>query len=165
VPFVPTEGGITVDALYLWLKFIHIAAIAIWIGGVIGLVVLNARMARAGGGPVMAALGEQSEFFGRSVLGPAMGVALLAGLGTAGVARFPFSSLWIVWGILGFVLSILIGVVAVGRAAAELGSLSASAGPGDARVASARSRLITLNVINILILFSIVWAMVFKPTL
>lgn len=153
------------DSLYLWLKFIHVAAIAIWIGGLIGLVALNARMARAGGGQAMAALGQQSEFFGRSVLGPAMGVAILAGLATAGVARIAFSSLWIIWGIAGFVLSILIGVVAVGRAAAALGQLAATAGPDDARVAAGRRRVIILNAVNIAILLSIVWAMVFKPTL
>jgi uncharacterized membrane protein len=153
------------DSLYLWLKFVHILSVAVWIGGLVALVTLNARMARSGNGAMMAVLGQQSEFFGRSVLGPAMGIALLAGLATAGVARFPFTSLWIVWGIVGFVLSILIGVVAVSRASAELGTLARSASPGDPRVEAARNRLVTLNVINMLLLASIVWAMVFKPTL
>jgi uncharacterized membrane protein len=152
------------DSLYLWLKFIHIASVAVWIGGVIALVVLNARMARAGEPMMAAALGQQSEFFGRSVLGPAMGITLLAGLGTAGVAGFPFSSAWIVWGLVGFILSIAIGVIAVGRTAAELGRLAASVGPSDPRFAATRGRLVTLNVVNVLLLASIVWAMVFKPT-
>lgn len=152
------------DSLYLWLKFIHIASVAVWIGGIIALVVLNARMARTGEPSMAASLGQQSEYFGRSVLGPAMGLTLLAGLGTAGVAGFPFSSAWIVWGIVGFILSIAIGVIAVGRTAAELGQVAASAGPSDPRFAATRGRLVTLNVVNVLLLASIVWAMVFKPT-
>ncbi len=152
------------DSLYLWLKFVHIASVAVWIGGVIALVVLNARIARAGEPMVAAALGEQSEFFGRSVLGPAMGLTLIAGLGAAGAAGFPSSSAWIVWGLVGFVLSIAIGVIAVGRTAAELGKLAASAGPADSRFAATRGRLVTLNIVNVLLLASIVWAMVFKPT-
>jgi uncharacterized membrane protein len=151
------------DTVSLLLKFVHVVSAIVWIGGLVALVTLNARMARAGNGMMMAALGQQSEFFGRSVLGPAMGLTLLAGLATAGVAGFPFTSAWIVWGIAGFVLSIAIGVVAVGRAAASLADLAREAGPGDPRVDAARRRLIALNVANILLLLSIVWAMVFKP--
>src|ERR671915_546170 len=98
------------DTLYLLLKFVHVLAVAVWIGGVVALVILNARLARVGDAAVSAALGMQSEFFGRSVLGPAMVITLLAGLGMTGVARFPFSTPWIAWGIIGLVLSIAVGV-------------------------------------------------------
>lgn len=151
------------DTFYLLLKFIHIVSVIVWIGGLVALVALNARMARSGDGMMMAALGQQSEFFGRSILGPAMGITLLAGLATAGVAGFPFTTAWVVWGIVGFALSIAIGVVAVGRAASSLAGLARQAGLDDPRVDAARRRLIALNVVNILLLLSIVWAMVFKP--
>jgi uncharacterized membrane protein len=153
------------DTLYLSLKFIHIAAVIVWVGGLVALIVLNARLAREGDPAMLAAIGRQSEYFGRTWLGPAIAITLLAGLATAGVAGFPFTSPWIVWGLIAFVLSIIIGVVAVGRAASELGTLARSAPPGDPRVASARQRVIALSVINILLLASVVWAMVFKPTL
>lgn len=151
------------DTLYLLLKFVHIVSAIVWIGGLVALVTLNARMARAGNGMMLSALGQQSEFFGRSILGPAIGLTLLAGAATAGVVGFPFTSAWIVWGIVGFVLSIAIGVVAVGRAASGLADLAQRVALGDPRVAAARRRLIALNVANILLLLSIVWAMVFKP--
>lgn len=153
------------DTAYLLLKFLHVLGAITWIGGLLGLVVLNARMAREGDGATLASLGRQSEFFGRSVLGPAMAVTLLAGFATAGVARFPFSTLWIVWGMVGFVLSIVIGVIAVQRASGNLSEIARTAGPDDPRLPSARDRLVTLNVLNLLLLVSIVWAMVFKPTL
>jgi uncharacterized membrane protein len=150
---------------YLLLKFLHVLAVSVWIGGIVALVVLNGRMAREGDTSMLAALGKQSEYFGRSVLGPAMGIALLAGFGAAGVGRFPFSTLWIAWGIIGFVLSIIIGVVAVGRASGALSEAARQGGHGNPAVAPLRQRLITLNVVNLLLLASIVWAMVFKPTL
>jgi uncharacterized membrane protein len=153
------------DTLYLLLKFVHVLAVAVWIGGVVALVILNARLARAGDAAVSAALGMQSEYFGRSVLGPAMVITLLAGLGMTGVARFPFSTPWIAWGIVGLVLSIAVGVIAVGRAAGELSTLARSAAPDDPRLDGQRRRLVTLNALNLLLLASIVWAMVFKPTL
>ena len=68
------------------------------------------------------------------------------------------------WGLAGWVLFILLGVVATGRAAGELGRLAQTA-PGDPRIAALRGRLTAINVINLLILASVVFAMVFKPTL
>jgi uncharacterized membrane protein len=153
------------DTVYLLLKYLHVLAVIAWIGGLFALVVLNARLAREGDPAMLAVVGRQSEFFGRSVLGPAMLVTLLAGLATAGVARFPFSTPWIVWGIVGFFISIAVGVVAVSRAAGELATVARTVPPGDDRLDAARRRVIALNAINLLLLASIVWAMVFKPAL
>ena len=153
------------DTTYLLLKFLHVLGVIAWVGGLLALVVLNARMAREGNGAVLATLGRQSGFFGRVVLGPAMAVTLLAGLATAGMARFPFTTLWIVWGLVGFIVSIAVGVIAVPRAAGELETVARGVAPDDPRLAGPRNRLFALNAINLLLLASIVWAMVFKPTL
>lgn len=152
------------DSLYLLLKFLHVAGVIVWLGGMTALLVLNARISRGGDMAVVAAMGRQSEAFGRTVVGPAMGLTLLAGLATAGVARFSFGLSWIVWGLIGFILSIAIGVIAVQRAAGELGELAQTAPPGDPRLGALRNRLLWLNTINLLVLASVVWAMVFKPT-
>jgi uncharacterized membrane protein len=155
----------SMDSLYLWLKFVHVAAVTVWIGGVVALMVLNARFARLGDVAAQAAMGRQSEDFGRTVIGPAMAVTLLAGLWMAGQFGIPFTSLWIVWGLVGFISFVLIGIVATGRAAGELGALASTAGPDDPRVASLRGRLQALGALNLLLLASVIWAMVFKPTL
>jgi uncharacterized membrane protein len=164
-PIPTAKRRIFVNTVYLLLKFVHVAAVIAWVGGVFALIVLNARAANSGDAAARAALGRQSESFGRTVLGPAMGITLLAGIATAGSIGYPFSALWIVWGVVGLVLSILIGVVAVRRAAEELGALARSAGPDDPRVAAVGRRLASLNWLNLLVLVSVVWAMVFKPML
>lgn len=152
------------STLFLLMKYLHILGVIVWVGGAFALVVLNARL--AGAEPAArAAMGQQSEAFGRSVLGPAMVVTLLAGLGAAGSIGYPFTSLWIVWGIVGLILAIVIGVVLVGRTASELGTVARSAGPGDPRVAALSQRLTVLNRLMLLILASVVYAMVFKPTI
>ena len=58
------------DSLYLLLKFLHVAAVIIWVGGVFSLAVLNARIARLGDPAVQAAMGRQSEVFGRTISVP-----------------------------------------------------------------------------------------------
>ncbi len=153
------------DSLYLWLKFLHVAAVTVWVGGVFALVVLNAGFGRQGDAAAQAAMGRQSEVFGRTVIGPAMAVTLLAGLWMAGQFGIPFNTLWIVWGLVGFVLFIVIGVVATGRTATALGEVARSAGPADPRLAALRGRLGALGVLNLLVLLSVIWAMVVKPTL
>jgi uncharacterized membrane protein len=153
------------DTIFLLLKYLHVLAAIVWIGGMVALTVLNGRLAATGDPAARAAFGRQSEWFGRNVIGPAMLVVLLAGLAAAGRIGFPFSSLWIVWGLVGFVVSILIGVVAVSRTAAQLGGVARTAGMDDPRAAELGRRLGILNWLNVLVLASVVYAMVFKPTL
>jgi uncharacterized membrane protein len=153
------------DSLYLWLKFVHVTAAVVSVGGFLTLTVLNARIGRAGEPAAAAALGQQSEVFGRTVLGPAMGILLIAGVWMAGQFGIPFTDLWIVWGLVGFVAFILLGVVALGRTGAELGALARSAGPNDPRVTALRQRIAVLGWLSLLVLLSVIWAMVFKPTI
>jgi uncharacterized membrane protein len=149
------------DALYLLLKFVHIAAVVVWIGGLLALAVITARLARAGEGDALAAMRRQNRFFGQAVVGPAGGVALLAGLAMVGQAGWGFGSLWVVWGLVGFVVSMLLGAVPIRRAGEAVDALA----PDDPRLAPLQSRLATLSAVNLLVLASVVWAMVFKPTL
>lgn len=153
------------STVFLVLKLLHVLAVVVWVGGMFALTVINARLAGAADGATRAAMGRQSELFGRSVIGPAMGIAVLAGLGAAGSIGYPFSSLWIVWGIIGWIASVIIGGVAVSRTGAVLGEVARTAGPNDPRVAALGQRLSVLNWVNLLILASVVYAMVFKPTL
>jgi uncharacterized membrane protein len=153
------------ESLYPWLKFAHVAAVAVWVGGVFALTVLNARLASMGEPAAVAALGQQSEAFGRTVIGPAMGIVLIAGLWMAGQFGIPFTSLWIVWGLVGFVVFILLGVFAWVGPVAAFAPLARTAGPSDPRVTALRQRIAILSWLNLLVLASVIWAMVFKPTL
>jgi len=56
-------------------KFLHIAAAAVWIGGVFALAVLNTRLIRSQDQAALDALAQQSTFYGRAILGPAAAIA------------------------------------------------------------------------------------------
>ncbi len=58
-----------------------------------------------------------------------------------------------------------LGATLIRRAGDELSTLAATAEPGDPRQIALQRRLATLNTINVLLLLTAVWAMVFKPTL
>jgi uncharacterized membrane protein len=157
--------GASIVEIYTLLKFVHVTAVIIWIGGVTAVSVLTARLSLEQDRAAAGVLLRQAGFFGQAVVLPAAVITLLAGAATAGSAGIPMSSLWITWGFAAIFGSILLGAIFIRRATGELGKLAASAQPDDARLIGVRRRLSTLNALNVLLLLSAVWAMVAKPAL
>jgi hypothetical protein len=151
--------------IYTLLKFVHVAAVIIWIGGVTAVSVLTARLSLEQDRAAAAVLLRQGVFYGQAVVLPAAIITLLAGVATAGSVGIPFSALWITWGFVAILGSIALGATLLRRTSQELGKLAATAPPDDARLHGARRRLTALNALNVLLLLSAVWAMVAKPTL
>jgi len=151
--------------LYSALKFLHVASVIVWVGGVITLTFLNMRLARTRDEGTLAALASASEFYGRAVIGPATGLTLLAGIASALSVGLPLSALWIIWGFAAILLSLALGATLIRITAQQLGALAATANSATAQVAALQRRLMGLNIINIVLLLSAVWAMIAKPTL
>ena len=151
--------------VYNLFQFLHIVAVIVWIGGGVTVGIINARIARTGDRSAMAALGQQSAVFGRMILGPAAGIALVTGIVMIVDGGIEFTTLWILWGLVAVFLSMFLGSGPIRRAGEELGRRASSSESDGARVAALRNRLRSLNAANLIILFSAVAAMVFKPTL
>ena len=150
--------------LYTLFKFLHIVGAIVWIGGVITAAIINALVARAEDRTALAVLARQSRFHGAAVLGPAAGVTLIAGIVMIAISGLGVP-LWVIWGFGALIVSTALGATLIRRAGEELSELAARAEPGDARLRGLQQRLLTLNIINVLLLLSAVWVMVFKPTL
>jgi uncharacterized membrane protein len=150
--------------VYNVFKFLHIIGAIVWIGGVITAAIINAMVARAEDRAVLAALARQSRLHGAIVLGPAAGLTLIAGIVMIAVSGLGVP-LWVIWGFAAIVISMALGATVIRRAGEELSQLAATAAPGDQRVTTLQQRLLTLNIVNVLVLLTAVWAMVFKPAL
>ena len=153
--------------MFTWYKlftFVHVTGAIVWIGGVTMLSILSARLTRAGAGAAAELLSRQNDFIGRAVLGPAAITTLLAGLVLMRLARVGFP-LWMGWGVVGVLGSILLGIVVLRRAGLELSVLASAERPDARRMAVLRRRLAFGGLLNIALLLSTVWAMVFKPVL
>lgn len=150
--------------LYNILKFLHVSAVIIWLGAIITLAVLFVRLAREREAGALQLLARQAEFIGKALIGPAAGVTLLAGgalVWEMGVGM----PAWTWWGLIGFFLSMALGAGVMQRAGRKLSDVAASPSPDAAVMDGLQRRLRTLGIINIVILLSVVWAMVAKPTL
>ena len=150
--------------LYNLLKFFHVAAVSIWVGGVVSLAVLNTVVARQADAGVLAAMARASAFYGQRVVGPAMGVVLLAGLAMVGLYRIPFTTFWVVCGLVGLVGSALMGALASGRTGSELSRIAVAVPRDESRIRVLQRRLRLMTAANLVVLFSVILAMVYKPT-
>lgn len=150
--------------MYAVFKFVHIVTVMAWIGGLTGLAVLDLGLARAGGGQLFPAVARQRSLLSARVIGPASGVAFLAGFAVIGVHHTGFP-LWVLWGIVAFLVSMVLSGVFLRRAAAQLIPQTEEDGGSDIEIAAARRRVAVLHAVNLLLLLSAVAVMVFKPTL
>ncbi len=148
---------------YTLFKFLHIVGAIVWIGGVVSVSIISARVAREQDGAVLAAMARQSRFYGMAVVGPAAGLTLIAGIVMIAVSGLG-APLWVIWGFATIIVLVALGATLIRRAGEELSNVAATAAPGNPRQLALQRRLATLNIINVLLLLSAVWAMVFKPT-
>lgn len=163
---MPTESReARVFTIYTLFKFLHVAAVIVWVGGLTTITIINARLGREQDRAAMGALSRQSAFFGQTIIGPSAGIALIAGIVMVVDAGIGFDTLWVAWGLVGVFVSIGLGSTVIRRAGEQLGELAPTAGPHDARVVALQNRLRVASLINLLLLVSVVAMMVFKPTL
>jgi len=147
------------------LHFLHIFSVIVWVGGVIALNVLAVRVGRGPDRGVQAALLGLSDTYGRAVIAPAGVLTLITGLLLVGEEDLAFSTFWAAWGLVGLFVSVILGATLIRATQADLRRLTEGPSPDDTRRLARQRRAAVLYAINVLILLSVVWAMVFKPTI
>jgi uncharacterized membrane protein len=148
------------------LHFLHQLAAIVWLGGVLAANVLQVRIGRGRDQAVQASLLRQSDFYGRAVIAPAAVVVLLTGLLlVAQMDDASWSDFWVAWGLAGIAVSLALGGTLIRATNAELRRLAEGPTLDDPRWSALQRRAATLYGINLVLLLSVVWAMVFKPTL
>ena len=149
------------NTAYGWLKFLHVAGVIGWLGGAAALAILNVLTSKRPTAGSVKTFVEYAQGLGARMLGPAAGVALLAGVGTMLVGHLGMP-LWIVWAIIATVLFILVGVLML-RPVLQRLTTAAAAGAGEAELSALLRRQRMLMAINLVLLLTALWAMVAKP--
>jgi putative copper export protein len=157
-----SEGVYTVYNLF---KFLHVAAVIVWIGSVFTLSFINARLARERDRAALVSISRQSSFYGRAIVGPAAAITLVSGIVMIAILGLGFDTLWIIWGLAGIFGNLVIGAAFIRPVNVKLSNIAPTSAPGDPSMMALQRRLATLTIINLVLLLSAVWAMVFKPAL
>ncbi|MPZ73731.1 MAG: DUF2269 family protein [Nitriliruptorales bacterium] len=148
--------------MYNTLQFLHVAAAVVWIGSGVGLVALFAALGRAGDGTTLLGVMRHVETLGSRLFGPSAMATLLFGILTVIAGGLGFTEPWIIMGLVGVAISL--ALVAIGNPANKrlLAALEQhGAEHPDVTAAMQRTRLI--NVVDLVVLLAVVWAMVVKP--
>lgn len=149
---------------YQLLEFVHVAAAVVWVGGAAAISLLSTRALRRDDLDALRRMGEDATFFGRSVLGPSALVTLVSGVSLVALAGWNLT-LWTGWGLAGVAGSMFIGIRFIAPAHRHLVALVADEWADPRAIATARRVLMLPSVLNLVLLMSIVFAMVVKPTL
>jgi uncharacterized membrane protein len=150
---------------YNLLKFVHVLSVIVWIGGITTLSVLVWRLRNERNREVVSIVLNQASFYAQRFVGSTSGLVLLTGLAMVGVAKIPFSTLWVMWGLGGVLVHFVFGAMILRKRMMALGQLYGSSTADEGSLAAASSRLWHAQLLYLLILASVVGAMVLKPTL
>lgn len=150
--------------MYNLLKFIHVVSIAIWFGGMVSMMILNRLLVGAGDAAAAQAIGRQGRGLSFRLFIPAVVVTLITGVGMVQVNDIGFGTLWIVWGMVGLFVSLYIGAVLTGGTARKLAEQAARGEIDGAGIARVQRRIMMFGIINMLLLLTVIWAMVAKPS-
>jgi uncharacterized membrane protein len=146
------------------LKFLHVVSVIAWVGGAIGLFVIQARMRAAGDMPGLMSVGRQMETMGKIYYGPLSVLTLVTGiLMISTTDGLSYSAPWVVIGLIAIVATLVIGLGVISPTGAKLLEESSKPEPDRAVMAGHANRIRVLSVINISILIVAVWAMVVRP--
>jgi uncharacterized membrane protein len=145
------------------LKFIHVLMAVFWVGSGASLAILAFKIQREQDGAHLVRLGRDSAWLGQRVLAPASLVLLIAGILMV-IEGFPeFQDLWIVLGIVGFLTTLLTGILYLGPTADRLATLAEEKGTGSPDVRAAIDRLLFVARLDLLVLFLVIFDMTIKP--
>jgi len=150
---------------YRLLKFLHLAAVTLWIGGAFTTAVLIRRVTQARDRAMLASLLRHTGFYGRAVVGPASLLTLVSGLGMLAVLGLrPHELPWIQWGFAGILGHFVLAAGFIRRATARLAALATAPEEDAGGLDVAMRRLGLLNTMYLGLLLSVVGAMALKPT-
>jgi Predicted integral membrane protein (DUF2269). len=150
--------------VYHTLKFVHILAAVVWVGGGIFAQMYATRLRRANDPDRLARFARDIEFFGSKVFAPISGIALLMGISMVLYAPFIYwSETWIVVGLAGFAATFITGAFFLGPESGKIAKAFEAEGATSPTVQASIKRIFLISRIDAVVLVVVILDMVFKP--
>ena len=163
---------LAVAVLFLWgstwyfiFKTVHVLFAVIWIGGGALLTIYGLRAERAGDPGEVAQIAKMASFAGERIFAPAGIVVLAAGIGMTMNAKLTYDQFWLIFGLIGFAASFLIGIGVLAPRARRLSVLVEEKGPEARETQAAISEILLIARFDMAVLLLVIIDMVAKPFL
>lgn len=148
--------------MYDVLKYIHILAAMVWVGGAFTLQIYGIYVARSSEPDAIARFGRDVAVVGGRVFPIASIVLLIAGVLMV-LQRWSFGQAWIMLALTLWIVSLLAGVLYIGPRSGRVGELFASEGPTSAAGRALMNQVFLVSRLELVSFAVIVFLMVFKP--
>jgi uncharacterized membrane protein len=149
---------------YEVLLFLHIGTAALWMGGASLFFVVVQRAKRAPDPVLAERLGAHGEWLAKRFFVPSSIAVLVLGILLTIEGPWSFDQLWIVLALVGMGGLLALGIGVIEPTLKKLHAAAEAHGPAHPDVARYSRRLDALGLLDLSLLLSMVWIMVFKPT-
>lgn len=143
---------------------LHVLAVTVWVGGDITLTTLGIVFEQKRDGPTLAALGRMGTWVGTRVYTPALFFVFGFGVALVEKAQLPWDQFWIIFGVVGWALAMVVGIGFVGPELGRIDKAAQEFGPESPEVARRVKRLFTIFRFDTALLALIVINMAAKPS-
>ena len=144
--------------------FLHISAVAVWLGGGAAIQFLALRALRSDDARRTADFAADVEWFGMRVLLPTSLLVVVMGIALVLNSDFyGFGDDWIVIALILFAITFVAGAAFFGPESGRISKLIEAEGPTSPAVGARVRRILALSRADLVLLFLIVFDMVVKP--
>jgi uncharacterized membrane protein len=147
---------------YTLIKFFHVFLAIVWIGGGVMLTVLAELTRRSDEPGAMARLARQIDWLSTRVFVPSALIVFGLGFWLVHKGFWGYDHFWIIYSIVAFAVSFLVGALFLGPQSGQVGKLIQAEGPDSPRVLRKIDLLVNVARLDLLLLASIVFMMVTK---
>jgi uncharacterized membrane protein len=145
---------------YEFLLFVHVSGAVIWLGGGFILQVYGMTVERGGDANEMAQFAGRAGHLGERVFVPTALLVVLAGIGLMIEGSWSWGQLWVVFALVAYAVSFALGIGILTPLAKKLPDVGPATPEGQAVI----RRIFAVLRVDLVLLFSIVFAMTVKPT-
>lgn len=149
--------------MFLFLKFLHIIGAVLLLGSVVTVDLVTLKLILSKKNPALQIFYTESKFIEAWLIGPGSALTTISGIIMAFLwYGWPF---WLSWGIFVVAFTGVTGSVSIPRIKKQLSDLIGSGSTDRQLIRKLSVRFILLISIDLLLLFSAVGTMIYKPTL
>jgi uncharacterized membrane protein len=142
---------------------VHIAFVVVWIGGGLLLTIFGLKAERSRDPAEMTQLTKMAAFAGERIFAPAAMIVLAAGIGMVLNVGYSFDQFWLIFGLIGFASTFIIGIGVLSPRARKLDVLLKEKGPADPQTLAAISQILLIARFDMAVLLLVIVDMVMKP--
>ena len=148
---------------YVVFLTIHILFVVVWIGGGLLLTLFGILAERARDGAELAQIAKMAAFAGERVFAPSALIVLIMGVAMVLNADLGFDHFFIVFGLLGFLSTFVIGIAVLGPMAKRATAMIAERSPNDPEVQAYAGKILLVARVDVAVLLLVIIDMITRP--